>query len=205
MTNAPIDQAPDSQGQVTRRRSVRLRWLFLIPVVTFMGLALVLLIGLGRDPSEIPSALIEQQVPQFDLPPVQGRSLGLASKDLSGEVSLVNFFASWCLACRVEHPVLMQLAASRAVAVHGINYKDAPADAAKWLDTNGDPYVRTGADRDGRVAIDWGIYGVPETFVISADGRIMLRHVGPLTEDDVRTKILPLVAKLRQAAKGVAP
>ncbi len=203
MTNTPA--TTHNQQQATNRKPIWLRLLFLMPIVTFLSLGAVFLVGLGRDPSEIPSALIGKNVPQFDLSPVQGRSLGLSSKDLSGDVSLVNVFASWCVACKAEHPVLMRLAASREVPLHGIDYKDAPADAANWLDTNGDPYTRTGVDRDGRVAIDWGIYGVPETFVVGADGRIMLRHVGPLTDDDVRAEILPLVTKLRQAAGGGAP
>src|SRR3546814_5476407 len=104
---------------------------------------------------------------------VEGRSAGLSSADLAGEVSLVNVFASWCTACREEHPLFMELKAEGAVPIHGLNYKDKPADAAEWLGTLGDPYTRTGADRDGRVAIDWGVYGVPETFVVSAAGRIV--------------------------------
>src|SRR5690606_23774008 len=102
---------------------------------------------------------LDKQVPSFDLPPVQGRSLGLASSNLTGEVSLVNVFASWCVACRAEHPLFMELAASGAVPLHGLNYKDRPEDAARWLDRLGDPYTRTGADLDGRVAIEWGVYG----------------------------------------------
>jgi len=183
----------------------KVRWwrpLFLAPLIAFFSLAVVLLVGLGRAPSEIPSTLIDKEVPQFDLPPVQGRSLGLASRDLSGTVSLVNVFASWCVACKAEHPVLMKLAAQHIVPIHGIDYKDKPTDAAAWLDTNGDPYTRTGADRNGRVAIDWGIYGVPETFLIGADGRVKLRHVGPLTEEDIATEILPVVMRLRNAAEG---
>jgi cytochrome c biogenesis protein CcmG/thiol:disulfide interchange protein DsbE len=205
MTHVPIGSATDRQREGASRKPVWMRLIFLLPIVTFMGLAMAFLVGLGRDASEIPSALIGKGVPLFDLPPVQGRKLGLSSKNLSGDVSLMNVFASWCVACKAEHPVLMRLAAGRVVPVHGIDYKDAPADAAGWLDANGDPYTRTGADRDGRVAIDWGIYGVPETFVIGADGRIVLRHVGPLTEDDLRLEILPLVAKLRHAGAGGSP
>lgn len=179
-----------------------LRWIFLLPVVIFSGLALVLGAGLTRDPKAIPSALVGRPVPAFSLPPVQGRTLGLSSTDLTGEVSLVNVFASWCTECRAEHPLLMRLAADKAIPVHGLNYKDLPEDAARWLNTFGDPYTRTGADRNGRVAIDWGVYGVPETFVVSADGRIMHKHIGPLSERALGEAILPLVERLRREARG---
>ncbi|NJO23689.1 MAG: DsbE family thiol:disulfide interchange protein, partial [Sphingomonadales bacterium] len=150
------------------------------------------------DPKVLPSTLIGKRVPDFALPPVKGRTLGLSSSDLRGEVLLVNVFASWCTACRAEHPLLMQLKAGGVVAVHGLNYKDLPDNAADWLDTLGDPYTRTGTDRDGRVAIDWGVYGVPETFVITPDGRIAHKYIGPLTDKDLATTILPLVERLRK-------
>jgi cytochrome c biogenesis protein CcmG/thiol:disulfide interchange protein DsbE len=155
-------------------------------------------IGLNRNPQEIPSALIGKPVPEFSLPPVEDRTLGLSSADLRGEVSLVNVFASWCTACRYEHPLLMRLEEDRVVPIHGLNYKDRPEDAAKWLDELGDPYTRTGADRDGRVAIDWGVYGVPETFVISKDGVIVHKHIGPVSAKDLEETILPLIGRLRQ-------
>jgi cytochrome c biogenesis protein CcmG/thiol:disulfide interchange protein DsbE len=179
--------------------ALRRRLLYAGPVAGFVGLSGVLGWGLTRDPRELPSTLIGRQVPRFSLPPVQGRSLGLSSADLRGEVSLVNFFASWCVACRAEHPLLMALARSGVVAVHGINYKDAPADAARWLDTLGDPYTRTGADRDGRVGIEWGLYGVPETYLVSADGRVTYKLAGPLTERVRDGTILPLIERLRKS------
>ena len=148
-------------------------------------------IGLTRNPQEIPSALIGKPVPEFSLPPVQGRTLGLSSADLQGEVSLVNVFASWCTACRYEHPLFMQLEEDGVVPIHGLNYKDRPEDAAKWLDDLGDPYTRTGADLDGRVGIEWGVYGVPETFVISKDGVIVHKHIGPVSAKDLEETILP--------------
>jgi cytochrome c biogenesis protein CcmG/thiol:disulfide interchange protein DsbE len=166
----------------------------------FAAVAVPLAWGLTRDPRELPSALLDRQVPSFDLPPVQGRSLGLASSDLAGEVSLVNVFASWCVACRGEHPLFMELAASGAVPLHGLNYKDRPEDAARWLDRLGDPYTRTGADLDGRVAIDWGVYGVPETFVVSAAGRIVHKHIGSVSDVALAETILPLVEQLRRTA-----
>lgn len=205
---APASGPESLSGPQRPETTRKIRWwrpLFLAPLLAFLFLAAIFLFGLGRDPSEIPSTLIGKDVPQFDLPPVQGRALGLASKNLSGQVSLVNVFASWCVACKAEHPVLMKLAAQHIVPVHGIDYKDKPADAAAWLDTNGDPYTRTGADLNGRVAIDWGIYGVPETFLISADGRVILRHVGPLTDEDITAEILPMVMKLRGATEGAKP
>lgn len=196
MTEAPLTIAS------AKRSHSALRTVSLIPVILFLGLAIALGLGLSRNPQEIPSALIDKPIPAFTLPPVQGRTLGLASADLGGEISLVNVFASWCVACRAEHPLLMRLEADRAVPIHGLNYKDAPADAARWLDTLGDPYTRTGSDRDGRVAIDWGVYGVPETFVVSAGGRIAYKHIGPLTEKALDEIVLPLVRRLRSEGDG---
>ena len=126
------------------------------------------------------------------------RELGLASADLAqGEVTLVNVFASWCAACRVEHPLLMALARGGEVPVHGLAYKDAPADSHRWLTRQGDPYVRTGVDRDGRVGIDLGGLRVPETFVVDGAGRILEKHIGPLTAADLEERILPLVRQAR--------
>ena len=184
------------------RRTKGPRLLFLVPVGAFVVLAVALAWGLTRDPRELPSALIGKPVPEFALPPVQGRTLGLASADLEGEVSLVNVFASWCTACREEHSLFMRLRAEGVVPLHGLNYRDQPEDAARWLDTLGDPYARTGADRNGRVAIDWGVYGVPETFVIRPDGRIAYKHIGAVTEQALRETILPLVERLRRDQAG---
>jgi cytochrome c biogenesis protein CcmG/thiol:disulfide interchange protein DsbE len=175
------------------------------PAIGFGGLAALFAARLGSDPSQLPSALIGKPVPIFDLPGVQGRTLGLSSNDLHGEVSLVNVFASWCVACRAEHPLFLRLAREKTVPVHGLNYKDRPEDAARWLDSLGDPYTRTGADRDGRVAIDWGVYGVPETFVIGADGRIAHKQIGPITDQALEETILPLIERLRRQAKGGQP
>jgi cytochrome c biogenesis protein CcmG/thiol:disulfide interchange protein DsbE len=177
--------------------ALRRRLLYAAPIAGFIGLSGVLGWGLTRNPGELPSTLIGWQVPRFNLPPVQGRTLGLSDADLRGEVSLVNFFASWCVACRAEHPLLMAMA--RTVTIHGINYEDAPPDAARWLDTLGDPYTRTGADRDGRVGIEWGLYGVPETYVVSADGRVTYKLAGPLTEQIRNATILPLIERLRRS------
>ena len=191
----PTDPSTSPEAPVTRRRL-----LLALPAVGFMGLAGVFAVGLNRDPSKLPSMFIGQKVPDFNLPPVKGRTLGLASGNLVGEVSLVNVFASWCVACRAEHPIFMRLSQGKTVPIHGLNYKDAPDDAAKWLDTMGDPYTRIGADIDGRVAINWGVYGVPETFVVGADGIIAYKHIGAVTSEALSTTILPTVERLRKGA-----
>ncbi len=190
-----IDQSTTPDISATRRRLH-----LALPAVGFMGLAGVFALGLNRDPSKLPSMFIGQKVPEFNLPPVKGRTLGLASSNLVGEVSLVNVFASWCVACRAEHPIFMRLSQDKTVPIHGINYKDAPDDAAMWLNTMGDPYTRTGADIDGRVAINWGVYGVPETFVVGADGIIAYKHIGAVTPEALSTTILPTVERLRKGA-----
>ena len=172
------------------------RLLYLLPVLVFVGVGIGLAVGLTRDPGVLPSALLDRPVPAFDLPPIEGRGgAGLSSAELSGGVALVNVFASWCVPCRAEHPVLMGLA-ERGVPIYGINYKDRPEQAAAWLDELGDPFREVGADRDGRVSIDWGVYGVPETFVIGPDGRIRHKFVGPLQPRDVEETLLPLLADL---------
>ena len=194
MTAETISTATDRRKDQARRDS---RLHFLIRVAIFMVLALMLAWGLTQNPRNIPSALIGKPVPQFRLPPVQGRVLGLSSADLVGDVSLVNLFASWCVTCREEHPLFMRLKVEGVVPIHGLNYRDRPENAGRWLNSLGDPYTRTGADRDGRVAIDWGVYGVPETFVITKDGRIAHKHIGPLTAKNLDDTILPLIKKLR--------
>jgi len=168
-----------------------------LPLIIFLALAVVLGVGLFLNPREIPSPLIGKPVPTFSLDAVKGRTLGLSTADLQGKVSLVNVFASWCVACREEHPILVKLAQRGIVPIHGLNYKDKPDDAAQWLDSLGDPYTRTGADRDGRVAIDWGVYGVPETFVLGPDGRIAYKRIGPVTEQFVTETLIPMIERLR--------
>lgn len=198
------DSSPATTPDLERNR-IWPRSAYLIPVILFVALAISLGWGLTRNPGEIPSALIGKLVPDFSLPPVQGRTLGLSAADLRGEVSLVNVFASWCTACRAEHPLFVRLSRSGAVPIHGLNYKDRPADAAEWLDTLGDPYMRTGSDLDGRVGIEWGVYGVPETFVVSANGTIAYKHIGPVTPQALNETILPLVMKLRSMEQEGLP
>jgi cytochrome c biogenesis protein CcmG/thiol:disulfide interchange protein DsbE len=173
------------------------RWIFAVPIAVFVLIALGFTLGLGINPQILPSALIDEPAPQFDLPPLPGHQQGFSTADLKGHVSLVNTFASWCAPCRMEHPVLNKLAALKRVPIYGIDYKDQGEAGAKWIETLGDPYTRIGADT-GRVGIDWGVYGVPETFVVDRNGRIRYKHVGPLSEDDVNRTILPMVARLER-------
>jgi cytochrome c biogenesis protein CcmG/thiol:disulfide interchange protein DsbE len=170
------------------------RLLYLIPVIVFGAVGIGLAVGLTRDPGTLPSALLDRPVPAFQLPGLNGGE-GFSSEDLKGRVSLVNVFASWCVPCRVEHPVLMRLA-EEGVPIFGINYKDPPDQAQAWLAELGDPFAKIGADRDGRVGIEWGVYGVPETFVVDAEGRIRHRHVGPIQARDLEGTLLPILADL---------
>jgi cytochrome c biogenesis protein CcmG/thiol:disulfide interchange protein DsbE len=171
------------------------RLLFVLPILLFVVLAGYFFLGLKRDPALLPSALLDKPAPDFTLPGIADRP-GLTRADLAGRVTLVNFFASWCAPCRVEHPLLMRLAAEGRVALYGIDYKDKPEDAARLLAQLGDPYRRIGVDRDGRTAIDFGVYGVPETYVIDKQGRIRFRQVGPISAADYDGKILPLLKQL---------
>lgn len=151
-----------------------------LPLALFVLVAAALGIGLTLNPREIPSALIDRPFPEIDLPPLDGEAGGLARADIaSGEVVLVNIFASWCAPCRIEHPFLEEMAA-QGIVIHGIAYKDAPEATRAMLAELGNPYRRIGVDRDGRAGIELGVYGVPETFVISGDGRIRYKHVGPI-------------------------
>jgi cytochrome c biogenesis protein CcmG/thiol:disulfide interchange protein DsbE len=176
-----------------------MRLIFLLPLLLFAALTVALYVGMGRDPSIVPTVMIDKPVPTFNLPPVRGEAHGLSSADLArGRVSVVNIFASWCVPCRAEAPQLDKLAKMNLADVYGINYKDAPGDARHYLDVLGNPYKGIGADIKGRVAIDWGSYGVPETYVINGRGRIVYRHVGPIMNDDLQTKIIPAI---REASK----
>jgi cytochrome c biogenesis protein CcmG/thiol:disulfide interchange protein DsbE len=174
------------------------RLLFLVPVVLLALLAA----GAGArlisrsDPRALPSALIDKPLPAFDLAALSGRSDGLASSDFGGKPMLLNVFASWCAPCLTEHPVITKLGREDGISVLAIDYKDKAEDALAWLKRNGDPYRRIGSDGNGRAAIDLGVYGVPETFVIDKVGRIRYRHPGPLTPDIVEHEILPLLAAL---------
>ena len=170
----------------------------MLPAVIFVVLVVFLDNGVMRDPRAVSSPLIGKAVPVFDLPPLRGRLPGLSNGDFGGDVVLLNVFASWCMSCRAEHPLLLALSRQHAVPIFGLNYKDQPDEAAAWLDQLGDPYARTGGDLDGRVGIAWGVYGVPETFVIDREGRIAYKHSGPLTPAMINDTLLPLIENLRR-------
>jgi cytochrome c biogenesis protein CcmG/thiol:disulfide interchange protein DsbE len=174
------------------------RLIFILPVLVFAGLAAYFAMPLlnGADPGYIPSALIDQPVPAFDLPPLPGHEKGLSSADLKGQVQIVNIFASWCIPCRAEAPVLLGLSQQTHVPIRGIDQKDKPEDALAYLKELGDPYASIGMDSDRKVSIDFGAYGAPETFIIDAEGRIRFKQAAPLTQADIHDTILPLLAKL---------
>ena len=174
------------------------RWIVFLPLAIFLALAGVFLVMLlaGRDTSTIPSALIGQSAPKTDLPPLDpGLYAGLGTENLAGNVTLVNIWASWCAPCRQEHPLLMELAGDKRFVIAGFNYKDESGNARKFLSELGNPYRIVGTDPSGRTAIDWGVYGVPETFLVDREGVIRLKHVGPLTPDAVRTVLMPAIEK----------
>jgi cytochrome c biogenesis protein CcmG/thiol:disulfide interchange protein DsbE len=172
-----------------------------VPALVFLALAGAFLWGLFNNDDRLPSTMIGRTVPEFELPPIEGREKGLSSVDLRGEVSIVNVWASWCVPCRVEMPLLVELAEAGTVPIHGINYKDKPEAALDFLEELGDPYTRIGADRSGRASLDWGVYGLPETFVIDAEGRIAYKHIGPFDRRSLEEDILPVVRRL-QAESG---
>ncbi|MAQ45075.1 MAG: DsbE family thiol:disulfide interchange protein [Confluentimicrobium sp.] len=172
----------------------------LLPVAVFAVIGGAFYWRLFNNDDGLPSALIGKPVPEFELPPIEGRSDGLATANLKGQVSIVNVWASWCVPCRVEMPLLKELAARDEVAIFGINYKDRAEEALGFLTELGDPYTRIGADRNGRVSIDWGVYGLPETFVIDADGRIAYKHIGPFNRRSLEEDILPVVRRLQEGA-----
>ena len=175
------------------------RWVAIIPLVLVLALGGIFALNIGRESSVIPSALIGKPVPDFNLPPLPGRETGLSGGDFAGSgVSVLNVFASWCVPCRAEHPVIAQLAEQTGIPVYGLNYKERdPADGGRWLEELGDPYTSVGMDLSGRTGIDFGVYGVPETFIIDGRGHIRYKHVGPVTPNDLRTEFLPRIAELR--------
>lgn len=174
------------------------RLIFILPLLLFGAIAAYFAVGLTKDPRILPSALIDKPAPEFELPSLHDGGSGLAKADLSGKVSLVNVFASWCVPCRVEHPVLMRFSERNIAPLYGINYKDKKADAIGWLKQLGDPYQRIGQDFSGRAGIDWGVYGVPETYVIDKEGRIRYKHVGPVLPKVLENTILPLIEELKK-------
>ena len=189
MNIPPTAMPPDAGSARTETRDPpRIRLIYMLPALVFLALAVLFLIRLyAGDPSRVPSALIGRPVPSFALDPLPGLVLngqaapGLSDAALrSGEVSLVNVWASWCGPCRQEHPALMQLAKDSSVRIVGINYKDSPENARRFLGALGNPFTAVGVDPTGRTAIDWGVYGVPESFLVGPDGRIRYKHIGPV-------------------------
>ncbi len=169
--------------------------LALVPIVVLVGLVWLFMANISRDPNYVPSVVLDKPVPDFALPPIAGLDVpGFDSASLKGQVTLVNVFASWCIPCRDEHPVLMELAKT-GVPIYGINQKDAPENARAFLADLGNPYARIGADTNGRVSIDWGVYGVPESFVVNAKGVITYKHTGPISERSLKQNVLPALEK----------
>jgi cytochrome c biogenesis protein CcmG/thiol:disulfide interchange protein DsbE len=172
------------------------RVLFLAPIAAFFILIGVFFLGLQRDPALLPSMLIGKPVPAFNLPPVRPGDQGFSTADLGGEPALINVYASWCAACRLEHPMLMRLR-REGVSIHGLDWKDAAEKGNEVLVTQGDPYLRVGNDASGRTGIDMGVSGAPETFVIDKQGKVRYRHVGAISIEDWDRKLKPLMERLK--------
>jgi len=171
----------------------------LLPLMIFAGIFIALMIGLSLNPSAVPSARINKPVPEFSLPPLEGAGIGLGTEDLrdNDKIIIVNFFASWCGPCRIEHPALEQLGQQDGVILHGISYKDRPQNSLSFLKSLGNPYRKIGTDLKGRVAIDWGVTGTPETFIIK-NGLIRYQHIGPIHAVQMNDLILPTLRGLQQ-------
>lgn len=171
--------------------------LFALPLILLVALVSIFALSIDRDSSLVRSVLIDKPVPQFSLPPVEGLDVpGFDAAALTGQPTLVNVFASWCLPCRDEHPLLETLKAQTGVRMYGLNHSDAPENAVAFLSELGNPYDAVGADRDRRVSIDWGVYGVPETFLVDANGVIVYKHVGPLSLQAIEDELVPALEAL---------
>ncbi len=170
---------------------------FLIPLVLFIVMVAFLAVGLRLDPREVPSPLIGKPAPAFNLPQLTESGKTFGNQDLKGQVSLLNVWASWCVSCKQEHPVLMKLAKQNILPIYGLDYKDEQDAGLGWLKHFGNPYAASAFDADGKVGIEWGVYGVPETFVIDKNGVIRHKHTGPITEDSWQKTLLPLILKLQ--------
>ena len=171
---------------------------FLIPLAAFFALAAILARGLKLDPHEVPSPLIDKAAPKFALTRLDDAAKTMRLEDMRGKVWMLNVWASWCVSCREEHPLLVEFSKKHLVPIYGLDYKDQRADASGWLARFGNPYEASLFDGEGRVGIDFGVYGVPETFVIDQNGVIRMKHIGPLTEEALATKIEPLLEKLKK-------
>lgn len=177
-----------------------MRWTAFLPLIAFVAVLGAFIFGLGNDPSHLPSVLLDKPVPEFTLPKIAGiESPGFSTEDFqTGKPIVLNVFASWCAPCRAEHPVLEMLVNDHDITLYGMNYKDRPEDARRFLDALGNPYTKIGVDIKGKTGIDLGVYGVPETFIIRGDGTIAYRHAGPLLPQDVERVILPILQALEQ-------
>ena len=171
---------------------------YIVLIVVFLSMLGIFVVGLDRDPSELPSPLIDKPAPHFDLPRVRDPMSTVGNKDYAGQLVLVNIWATWCVGCRQEHDYLLKLARETDIPIYGLNWRDRRDDALTWLRELGDPYVASGFDEDGRVGIDWGVYGAPETFLISADGIVLYKHLSPLSEAVWQKEFQPRIL----AAKG---
>ena len=169
---------------------------YLIPLFLFIGLVVLFIFGLQHDPRKVPSPLIDKPAPAFVLPTLHDAEQNLSIDDLKGQVSLINVWASWCVACRAEHPVLVKAVTNTPLNIYGLNYKDKREDALQWLDQLGNPYKESAFDESGRTGIEYGVYGVPETFILDKKGIIRYKHIGPIEQEQLDTIILPLVKKL---------
>jgi cytochrome c biogenesis protein CcmG/thiol:disulfide interchange protein DsbE len=167
---------------------------YLAPLVAFAILIPVLMIGLTRDPRELPSPLLQQAAPQFELPSLRDAEQMVGSADFANQMVLLNVWATWCPGCRQEHGFMLELAKSGAIDIYGLNWRDNRREAVRWLETLGDPYVASGFDEDGRVGIDWGVYGAPETFLIDANGIVVHKHIAPLTREIWERDFVPLLS-----------
>lgn len=170
---------------------------FLLPLAVFVVLVGFLLVGLGLNPRQVPSPLVGKPAPEFQLQQLHAPEKTLTSKENLGKVWLLNVWASWCVSCRQEHPVLVELSKSGIVPLYGLNYKDQRDDALRWLQQFGDPYAASAVDPEGRTGIEFGVYGVPETYVIDKNGVIRYKQIGPVTVEALQNKILPLVRELQ--------
>ena len=176
---------------------------FLLPLLVFFGVVGFLFKGLYLDPREVPSPLIDKPAPGFDLPLLEAPDTRFKREDMLGKVWLLNVFASWCVACREEHPLLVEFSRRKLLPIYGLNYKDERVEGLRWLTRFGNPYEASLYDRDGRVGIDFGVYGVPESFLIDARGVIRYKQIGPFTPEVLETKLVPLVRQLqKEAANG---
>jgi cytochrome c biogenesis protein CcmG, thiol:disulfide interchange protein DsbE len=170
---------------------------FFVPLAIFLGIAAFLFRGLSMDPRRVPSPLIDKPAPDFRLPALEDPAKAVDNREFLGKVSLFNVWATWCVSCRAEHEMLMRLAKEDGVQIYGLNYKDTRPEAMEWLRTYGDPYVVNAFDSHGQVGIDYGVYGTPETFVIDKKGTIRYKQIGPITEADAQSTLLPLIQRLK--------